>query len=311
MSLAAGEYFVITVTSAGSGLTNEIMQVTAVSGDTFTVTRAQEGSAAQAWSAADIIQNLMTAGQLDTIEDQINTIDGQIATLNNEVATLQAELPPKWTRSLLFTASVGTHTGTFPSDCTYVWIQCSGGGGGGASGFGGDPSVTPVSGAGGGAGGYGRFYINVTPGSSWTVTVGDGGAGGSANAQQSGGNGFTTSVSWSTGGVQLTGGQGGIWNSSVSSSGGQGGGTTINPGSTGGPLGILNAGGWGTDGQLGTYVFTGNGGAGLFPTGGRAGAGHGEDAGTNGCGGGGGYSGITGQAAAGGNGAPGFCEMWY
>lgn len=65
-TLSSGQYFVITMTSATTGIIGEIMHVTAVSGDTFTIVRAQEGTTAQSWNATDIVSNFWTAGQLAT-----------------------------------------------------------------------------------------------------------------------------------------------------------------------------------------------------------------------------------------------------
>ena len=81
---------------------------------------------------------------------------------------------------------------TFTTPGTYIFIACSnsatvqvwgGGGGGSADGLvGGDLCGNPhgnsiISGAGGGGGGYGSQTFNLSPGNSYTVTVGTGGAG--------------------------------------------------------------------------------------------------------------------------------------
>lgn len=58
----ANEYFVLTLEDALTGLENEILHVTNVTGDTFTIVRAQEGTAAQSWSPGDPAANLLTAG---------------------------------------------------------------------------------------------------------------------------------------------------------------------------------------------------------------------------------------------------------
>lgn len=63
----AGEFFVGTFTDASTGLLNEIVHVTDVTGDVITMVRAQEGTAAQAWSAGDIFANLVTAGTMEAM----------------------------------------------------------------------------------------------------------------------------------------------------------------------------------------------------------------------------------------------------
>lgn len=60
----AGDYFCLTMYDAATGTHDEIMHVTAVVGDTFTVVRAQEGTQASEWNAGDTAQNLLTAGSL-------------------------------------------------------------------------------------------------------------------------------------------------------------------------------------------------------------------------------------------------------
>jgi hypothetical protein len=62
-TISNGQYFKITLNPAsGSTPASEIMHVTAVSTDTFTVVRAQEGTTAQNWSSGSLVQNLITAG---------------------------------------------------------------------------------------------------------------------------------------------------------------------------------------------------------------------------------------------------------
>src|ERR1700724_2481804 len=63
-SLANGEYIVLTLVDAATGLLNEIVQCTGVSGDTITIVRAQEGTVALNWLAGDIVVNDVTAGQM-------------------------------------------------------------------------------------------------------------------------------------------------------------------------------------------------------------------------------------------------------
>ena len=56
-------YFVGTFTDAATGLLHEIVWVTALSGDTITMVRGQEGTDALPWSANDLFAELWTAGQ--------------------------------------------------------------------------------------------------------------------------------------------------------------------------------------------------------------------------------------------------------
>lgn len=67
-------YFKLTLIDAATESINEIVHVTAVSGDTFTIIRGQEGTSARIWSVNDIASNMITAGtigamaQYDTTE---------------------------------------------------------------------------------------------------------------------------------------------------------------------------------------------------------------------------------------------------
>jgi len=188
---------------------------------------------------------------------------------------------------------------TAPCGVTTITVECYGGGGGSASNV-----NNAAEGAGGGAGGgYSKSTLTVTPGSSYSVTIGAGGSAGCTGC----GNG--------TGCTNCVGGSGGTsWfslnaNGSVPASqaqgvlayGGNGGLAGHNTGGTAGALGI------------GTYSVTGGpGGAG---TGGNAGGGGGAAGSSSGTGATGGNStsgasagtGATGVSGAGsgGNGGAG------
>jgi len=70
-TLAAGQYFTATLIASGSstGTPNEIVRVTARTGDTMTVVRGQEGTTAQSWSVGDTFANFITAGFLNQLVD--------------------------------------------------------------------------------------------------------------------------------------------------------------------------------------------------------------------------------------------------
>ena len=69
---AAYQYFLATLSPATPGAQDpEIVRVTAVSGDTFTIVRGQEGTTAQAWASGSIIQNLITQGTLNALSQMV------------------------------------------------------------------------------------------------------------------------------------------------------------------------------------------------------------------------------------------------
>ena len=103
----------------------------------------------------------------------------------------------------------GPTTWTVPANVTSIMVEVWGAGGGGGSAGCSPCSSYPAGGfgGGGGAGGYGRELLAVTPGTSFTITVGAGGLGISVyTCGQSGGAGSTTSFGSL---VSATGGQGG------------------------------------------------------------------------------------------------------
>jgi hypothetical protein len=61
-SLSAGEYFLCTI---DDDTNNEIVKVTAISGNTLTVVRAQEGTTARAFANSSPIESRVTAGIMD------------------------------------------------------------------------------------------------------------------------------------------------------------------------------------------------------------------------------------------------------
>lgn len=62
--LTAGQTFVVTLNDAATQQVFEVMYATAISGTTLTVSRAQEGTTAQAWAAGDYVFSGPTAGQM-------------------------------------------------------------------------------------------------------------------------------------------------------------------------------------------------------------------------------------------------------
>jgi len=66
----SGQYFVARFKDAATGTLDEIVWVTARSGDTITMIRGQEGTTALNWNAGDLFINTWTAGQAATMLQQ-------------------------------------------------------------------------------------------------------------------------------------------------------------------------------------------------------------------------------------------------
>lgn len=108
---SAGQYFPMTFVDAATGLLNEIVYVTARSTDTITITRGQEGTAAQAWNAGDLANLLITAGVLTSFTQQ---------------ATSRIRLTTATTFYVSFTGSDVTGTGSIGNPwatCQNAWNQ--------------------------------------------------------------------------------------------------------------------------------------------------------------------------------------------
>lgn len=276
--VSGASFFKLTLIDAATGTINEIVHVTARTGDTLTITRAQEGTVARAWSVNDIAANMMTAG-----------------TLNYILTNYQPLIPLGgiYTNVVTFGVS-GTYT--WPADVKFIEVIVTGAGGGG-----GGCNATTTSdtyfGAGGGGGGTAFGLIRATdPGAgpgTYAVTVGLGGTGGSGAAPGSdGGDSVFMSL---TGG----GGKGAKRPTADNTSGGTGG------SASGGYQRVFGA--FGQDGQSTTRSISGNGGGSFWGGGGISSNLAAPIArGSVGDGGGGAYDmlfrGVSGSGANGGNG---------
>ena len=219
-------------------------------------------------------------GATDVAKRETNTGTILISGYFDEVT-----LSPNITTGQQAYTTTGTHSWTCPSGVFSVSVVCIGGGGGG-----GRFDYSYASGAGGGLGW--RNNISVTPGQSYTVVVGGGGASGIPVGEQAGQNGGD-SYFISTGTVAGFGGTRG--NGSYGYGNQAGGGYVGQGGGTGGrgQAGAGGAGGYtgnGGDGWVYDAVGTQN-----LPSGG-AGAGAGVTFGDTLSNGGGGV-GIYGQTA--------------
>lgn len=66
-ALTTGDAFYVTIMDAATQLIKEIVLCTARSGDTLTVTRGQQGTAALNWASSSIVAQLLTAGDLNNL----------------------------------------------------------------------------------------------------------------------------------------------------------------------------------------------------------------------------------------------------
>ena len=100
-SPTTGQGFKMTFVDAATGLLNEIVLVTARSGDTITIVRGQEGTTPQSWLANDLAGMYFTAG---TINNNIQLDQYQIGTYDTAIAT----------------GSANALSATIPSNLNYI-----------------------------------------------------------------------------------------------------------------------------------------------------------------------------------------------
>jgi hypothetical protein len=81
---SAGQQFIATLIDAATGTLNEIIVVTAVSGDTFTILRGQEGTTALSWLAGDFLKMLVTQG---TAQAMAQIVQAQASAFNSTIDT--------------------------------------------------------------------------------------------------------------------------------------------------------------------------------------------------------------------------------
>lgn len=213
--------------------------------------------------------------------EQLAKIAGEAGVAYAKSCLAQSGNVPLWTDAKPLTPATDCAGNVVLSPSVQIMVVAGGGGGGGNT-----TNVTAK--AAGGGGGGGTVFIDdafsVTP-TQYNITVGNGGAGGTAG---SGANGGASGISWSGGSLSMPGGGGG---GGITSS------NTVaaaqNGGSGGGGAGMQVA--PGTPAQGGNALFAGQ--LGFWGSVG----GQGSSSGTAGNGGGGGGAGSPGGAASGEN----------
>jgi len=104
----AGQFFRMTFTDAATGLLDEIVLVTNVTGDTITMTRAQEGTTALNWLPGDNVANNVTAGALTEFVQQVQEQPARIVTASGAFSMSNADYAVGLNRSTSLAASSTT-----------------------------------------------------------------------------------------------------------------------------------------------------------------------------------------------------------
>jgi hypothetical protein len=107
-TLASGQVMPLTLNDASTGLLYEILYVTAISGTSLTVLRAQEGTSAQSWKVGDYAMCNPTAGAVGGITGNLQpTITGTLP-LGNNVQVMPGTLTSGITMTLPSAPLVGS-----------------------------------------------------------------------------------------------------------------------------------------------------------------------------------------------------------
>jgi len=81
------DFFRLTFVDAATGFVNEICHATNVTADTLTIVRGQEGTTAKAWLAGDVAANIMTAADMQLVQEYFNAITVSVAGAANITLT--------------------------------------------------------------------------------------------------------------------------------------------------------------------------------------------------------------------------------
>ena len=247
-SPSGGQYFVMTFTDAATQLINEIVHVTARSGDTLTIVRNQEGTVAPSggWNAGDLAANLWTAGQAGAMLQA-----GAGALPNLAVYAIVGGVQQVSLNGAAFT-TVNATIFTWPASGT-AEVTCTASGASGGS-----TGTAPNYAAGGGGAGDTEILLitGQVAGTNTTVTVGVGATAAVAGSGSTGNNGNNGHASTFGSFITANGGQFGAGALSTPAAGGLGG------NGTGGTIscnGGVGGDGFGIGGNGGNSIYGGAG----------------------------------------------------
>lgn len=111
---SGAQQFAAVLNDAATGLLYEVIYVTAVSGDDFTILRGQEGTVALTWIAGDLIANVVTAGQMASMVQQVSVSPIRIVTTSGVFPVTTADANGHV--GLSRTSGVGASSTTLPDN---------------------------------------------------------------------------------------------------------------------------------------------------------------------------------------------------
>lgn len=206
-SPTGSEYFWATLIDASNNI--EIVKCTAVSTDTLTITRAQQGTTARAYSAGDRCEMRITSAHLD---EKLSLSGGDLTKEGN---------PAYFLKNITVLTSGTNATYTTPTGVRALKVTAVGGGGGGGGADGAGASTYAASSAGAGGGWAEALITSVA--ASYTYTVGAAGAGAAAgNFNGAAGSTSEFKNAGATVVISATGGAGGLGDLGAASAGSSG-----------------------------------------------------------------------------------------
>lgn len=115
VTLAAGNVDIFTVAIDPNTANEEIVFITAVSSDTFTITRAQAGTAAIAHAAGATVQHVLTSSDLDFFRDGVATAN---AAVPKSTVTTKGDLIAATASATVTRVAVGSNGQYLQADST-------------------------------------------------------------------------------------------------------------------------------------------------------------------------------------------------
>ena len=128
-SLSEGDYFYVTLVGDS---TMEIVKVTATSGDTFTIVRAQDNTEALEFSEGSLVELRITAATFSDISNTFNVlttkVDTDISNLNTSITSSINTLDSNTTTKLnTLESTFTTNLNTLSNDVNNNFLKLSGG----------------------------------------------------------------------------------------------------------------------------------------------------------------------------------------
>lgn len=116
--------FIVNIYSNSDPSIYESVLVTSVSGSTWTITRAQKGTTALAWSTGSIVELPVISDHVSTLQSAVNTIENRLPSGNEELVDIN-DVQTLSNKTLLSPNYSGSNTGWVMSDKTWTYSSAT------------------------------------------------------------------------------------------------------------------------------------------------------------------------------------------